>query len=669
MLSPAAYVGGYWWTIKFFPRGNGVSSLSIYLECSRSQPATDKALCQGEFSVVRGPANADLSDCDKDVDLKLSGADDPPACIENYYKEHSSVAEDASRESWRVPAQIGVVLYNPEEPRAGLAHTSCHQFNPHNADWGWTNFLGSWDSIHRRQRGQRRALLQRDTLAFDAYIRIFDDPTQSLWWHPSDSEPTWDSLRLTGYRPLGGSISTHSPEVAGLASWIHLAPFCRIIQGVDILEHLTNSDVKPRPLCDALQKFLWELRGCDEPLEYADTDGITSVLNNLREHSSDVPEFWERLRRTLELEIGGTDAAKQFAKLFDSPTVDELDDGPIPGPVHTLPKDFNSRICVPAEKVKSTREALERYLSARPGRWLLPPVLHIELDRQKLDMLARQWCLVYDRVELDEALDLNPWVLQGHCGNYVLYGYVVHRERRTSGKFLSILRPGGPGTKWLAFDDSRDDARVECLTHKAALQSRIGVDTSQSVDHRRGHDVAVVAMYVRSDALDDFLPGPQGRWDASETMRKYYENGTHLVLKAPDEATAKEHLQVEVYSLHKYDELGGLFDTYDLMSYAKMANSAMYLNLPRSTSMAEVRKRIALWASTDNERTRPEHVRLWHIGHSGDLFGATLAFRRISDLDTSLEQPLSTVRLWMEVVSGGKLLSSHPTWYDPLIGW
>lgn len=659
MRSPAAYVGGYWWTIKFFPRGNGVSSLSIYIECSRSQPATNKALCQGEFRAVRGPPNADPSDCKTDVELRFPETEDHAACIQDYYERYPAAAENASRESWRVSAQIGVVLYNPKEPRSGWAHSSCHQFNPHNADWGWTSFHGPWDSIHRRQRGQRQALLQDDTLAFDAYIRIFDDPTQSLWWHPSDSEPTWDSLSLTGYRPLGGSISAHAPDVAGLASWLHLAPFCKIIQSIDILEHLTNCDVKPRPLCDALHKFLWELRGCDEPLEYADTDGITSVLNVLREYSSDVSEFWERLRRVLEMELAGTEAAKQFAKLFDSPPVGGFGDSLDCGPVNALPKDFNSRICVSAEQVKSTREALELYLSARQGRWLLPPVLHVDLGRQKLDLLARQWCLVYDRVELDEELDLNPWVLQGQCGNYILYGYVVHRDRRSSGKFFSILRPGGPGTRWLAFDDTRDETRIECLTHKAALETHIGVKSSQSVDHKTGHDVAVAVIYVRSDMAHEFLPGPQGRWETSESMKKYYENGTHLVLKAPDEKTAKQHLQLEVYSLRNYNELNSLFDTYDLMSYAKMSNNAMYLNLPRSTSMAEVRKRIALWASADGRQTHPEHVRLWQIGHAGDPVGATHAFRRISDLNANFEHPLSTVRLWMEIVSGGKLLSIH----------
>ena len=654
--SPAAYVGGYWWTIKFFPRGNDVSSLSVYIECSRTRPASHRALCQGEFKVLRGHPNAVLDDGVPDMDLKFPDTKNGAAWLDGYYEKQYPASTEPSRpEPWRVPAQIGVVLYNPEEPRTGYSQSSCHQFNPHNPDWGWTNFHGPWESIHQRQRGQHRALLQNDTLAFDAYISLFDDSTQSLWWHPSESEPTWDSLGLTGYRPLGDSVVNHSAEVAGLASWIHLGPFCKIIQSIDVLEHLTNCDVKPKPLCDALQRFLWQLRDRDPSLEYVDTSAITSTLSNLYEHSSDVSEFWERLRRTLVLELSGTEGAKQLAKLFDSSPV-EFSDGPNPVGVNTLPADFNSRICIPAAEVKSVRQGLDKYLGAKPGRWSLPPVLHVELSRQKVDLLAHQWQLVYDRVDIDERLDLTPWVLEGACGSYVLYGYIAHRGRRNSGKFFSILRPGGPGTKWLAFDDSNDN-RVECLTSKTAFGTHLGAMNPETVDDKSGHTVAVIAMYIRSDSIHQFLPGPKGRWDAPNHLRKYYENGTHLVMRAPDESTSQQHLNVEVYSLPTYDLLGSLFDTYDLMSQAKSTNNVLYLRLPRSTSMVEVRKRIAQWKSVDSEEACPENVRLWQIGHTRDRFGPTLAFARISNLNETLEQPLSTVRFWMQIVSDGNYIA------------
>ncbi|KAB8211637.1 hypothetical protein BDV34DRAFT_87112 [Aspergillus parasiticus] len=653
MRSPPAYIGGYWWSIKFFPRGNNVGSLSIYIECSPTMPPPDKTLPDTEFKVLWGPADVDINDRTPDLNLKFAHTDDPAAWLENYKSQYPPAAneEKATSNTWRVSAQIGVILYNPDEPRTGWMQSSCHQFNPHNLDWGWTSFHGPWDQIHRRQRGQRQALLRNDTLAFDAYIRIIDDPTRSLWWHASDSEPTWDSLGLTGYRPLGDSVINHSAEVAGLATWLHIAPFCKIIQNANIVEHHGNCDVKPKPLCDALQRFLWQLRSRKNSLQYVDTDIITSTLRNLHEYSGDVCEFWERLRRTLELELAGTSAVKDLAALFDSPTPDLLlQEAQGSDVVNTIPKDYNSRICVPADQVKTMREALGNYLDSKPGRWALPPILHVELSRQKLDKAARQWRLIYNRVDLDEELDLSPWLLNGQHGKYVLYGYIVHRGRRTSGKFFSILRPGGPGTKWLAFDDGSDN-RVECLTRKTALGPHLGLDASQKVDHKTGHDVAIAVMYIRSDLAPQYLPGPQGPWDAPPAMKEYYERGIHPYAESSDGKVTGD-VQVEVYCAPQYDKLDSLFDTYDLMSQAKAANKVMYLTVPRSTNLIELRKKIALWASAGaQDQTGPEHIRLWQIGHTRDRFGPTLAFSRVSDLRTTLNLPVKTARFWIQVVS------------------
>jgi len=650
MRSPPAYIGGYWWRIKFFPRGNNVGSLSIYIECSPSLPAPDETLPETEFTVRRGTSDASLKDSIPDVSIQTPATNDAAAWQEDFKSQYPAAAspprntQDAPTDPWRVAAQIGVIVYNPEEPRTGWMQSSCHQFNPHNLDWGWTYFHGPWDQIHQRRRGQHRALLNSDTLAFDAYIRVVDDPTRSLWWHPSDAEPTWDSLALTGYRPLGDSVINHSVEVAGLASWLHIAPFCKIIQKVDVLEYVTNCDVKPKPLCDAFQKLLWQLRRRTQSLQYVDTDGITSTLRNLREFSSDVSDFWESLRRTLEIELAGTDAGKELAKLFDSPS-------PVRDSVNTLPTNFNSRISVRADEVKSTGEAVKGYLGNKPGLWTLPPVLYVELGRHTLDKTMR-WQLQFSKVELDEELDLTPFVVNGHGGKYVLYGYIVHRGLRTSGKFFSILRPAGPGTKWLAFDDGSDN-RVECLTQKTAMGPHLGLDPSQTVDHKKGHDVPVMVIYVRSDMVSELLPGPQGPWEVSETLKRYYETGVYQPVPVADAAPVKDDVQVEVYSTTDYDQLNSLFDTYDLMSHSKAANGTMYMSLPRTSRVAELRKKISIWKSAGDEVVGPERVRLWRIGHTRAHCGPTLAFDLISDMNVPLEVSGGPLRFWMETISEG----------------
>ncbi|KAJ5775021.1 uncharacterized protein N7511_000032 [Penicillium nucicola] len=644
--SPAAFIGGYWWRIKFYPRGNNVNALSVYLECSTTMPAPDDILPETEFTVWRGAPDASLDESTPEVHLKSAATDDPATWLEDYASQYPAArnapqtVHNESSGAWRVPAQVGVIVYNPQEPRTGWMQSSCHQFNPHNLDWGWTYFHGPWDQIHSRRRGQHRALLNNDTLSFDAYIRVVNDPTKSLWWHPSDSEPTWDSMALTGYRPLGDSIVNHSPEVAGLASWLHIGPISKIIQGVDTIEHLTNAEAKPKPLCDALQKLLWHLRRQKRSPSYVDTDTVTTTLRNLHEFSNDVSEFWERLRRTMELELEGTETGKEFARLFDSPVVSNMSSEI----VNMLPTDFNSRIYMPIDQAKSTGEAVKGYLSSKPGRWSLPPVLHVEFGRHTLDK-AKRWQLRYDKVGMDEELDLAPWVVDGQGSQYVLYGYVVHRGRRTSGKFFSILRPAGPGTTWLAFDDGSDN-RVECLTQKTAMGPHLGLESSQTVDHKKGHDIPVVAMYARADMIQELLPGPQGPWETSEALQTYYETGVYHTGKKP-----AEHVQIEVYSLPEYDELPSLFDTYNLMAQARTTNSVMYMTLPRSTRLVDLRKRISLCKSATSEPIGPERVRFWQIGDSSVPSGSSLAFDSTANLDVPLDASLSTIRFWMETIS------------------
>jgi hypothetical protein len=661
MRSPPAYVGGYWWTIKFFPRGNGVGSLSVYLECSKTMPKPDESLPDTELTVVRGAADANLKDCQPEVQLKISRTDSSAEWLGNYKKTCSEAGYncqtgDASADThaqpvWRVSAQIGVILYNPDEPRTGQTQSSCHQFNTHNLDWGWTNFHGPWDQIHRRQRGQRQALLRNDTLAFDAYIRVFDDPTKSLWWHSSDSEPVWDSLTLTGYRPMGDSVINHSAEVAGLAAWVHLAPFRQIIERHGAHEHFRHCDVKPRPLCAALQEFLWRLRCENDPGQYVETDKVTSTLRNLQEFSGDVVEFWERLRRTLQLELAGFGAAEEFAQLFDSPFLASHEGQE----VNRLPSQLITGIKVTPDQGRTIHEAVSKYLAEKPGQWALPPVLHVEICRQRFNHASRQWKLHYNRMDLDEVLDLAPYVVDGQCGDYDLYGFIIHRGRRTSGKFFSILRPGGPNTKWLAFDDGSDN-RVECLTRKAALEAHVGLDETKlrEANDKTGHDSVVAVLYVRRDVVKEYLSGKLEPWTGPEHVKKYFETGVwHEPLEISARSSQTEPtVQVEIYGLPGVgEELGSLFDSYDLMSQSQRSNNVMYMTLPRNTSLAELRKKIAFSKSTESEKINSDRVRLWEVGRTKNLLGATLLFDRLQDLNDTIDKGPVQLRFWTHVLS------------------
>jgi Ubiquitin carboxyl-terminal hydrolase len=665
MRSPPAYVGGFWWTIKFFPRGNGSQSLSVYVECSKDMPTPDEKLPETNFTVRSGAPTDNLKESDPKMDIKIPALENSKEWFESYKKcygytgvncDSTDSAAPGGKQVWRVSAQIGVILYNPNEPRTGWMQSSCHQFNPHNLDWGWTYFHGPWDEIHIRHQSQRQALLRNDTLAFDAYIRVFDDPTLSLWWHPSDSEPVWDSLAVTGHRPIGDSVINHSAEVAGLAAWVNLAPFRKIIQSVDVQEHRRNCNVKPRPLCEALQEFLWRLRHQDPETQCVDTDKVTSTLRNLHEYSSDVVEFWERMRRSLEIELEGTSAVEELARIFDSPPV-AVSDPQGSNVTHTLSSQSQliASVRIPVDKEKNVQGALNRYFKDQSGRWSLPPVLHVELNRQRFDYSARQWKLLYNRVDLDETLDLAPYVANGQSGDFELYGFIVHRGRRTSGKFFSILRPGGPGSKWVAFDDGSHN-RVECLTRKAALESHVGLDESKLKDanDKTGHDFAVAALYMRRDVIPEYLPGKLEAWDVAEPLRTYFETGSYASKEDASESEAKieQTVQVEVYGLPAIEEsLESIFDTYDLMSQAKRTGNVKYFTLPKSTSIADLRRKIAFSQTSETEQIGNNRVKLWKIGHAKKQLGAGLLFDRQDDLTETLAKEGEVVRFWTHILS------------------
>ncbi|OAX81295.1 hypothetical protein ACJ72_04362 [Emergomyces africanus] len=675
MKSPAAFIGGVYWTIKFFPRGNNVNSLSIYIESSATPPTQDKDIPETEFKVFKGPPNAVLSDLVPEVDITLPAtADSSRATIIQTSAPHDDGKQEGPAEGtaqpthakdptnaqteepspsdpprdWRVSAQIGVILYNPNEPKSARVQSSCHQFNSHNVDWGWTTFHGPWDQIHQRQRGQRQALLQNDTLAFDAYIRIINDPTQSLWWHSSDAEPVWDSLSLTGYRPMGDSIVNYSFEVAGLASWLLLAPFREIIQSVDILEHLTTPGVKPRPLCEVLQRFLWDLRSKPHTQLFIDTDCVILKLRGLGEFSRDVMEFWERFRRSLELELAGTDAVEKLAKIFDGHMAnDNVIIGPTlnaqPDTINCFRGDFVSKIRVPVQTSDNVESGVKEHLSKKPGKWSLPAILHVELARQKFDKASRHWNLISRRVTLDEELDLSDLVAEPRAGKYSLYGFVVHKDKRTSGQFYSILRPGGPGSRWLAFEDASDN-KIKCLTRKGAINAHEGIAPEEASDYDgSGRDVAVVVMYVRNDVLPRYLTGKIESWEVPETRKHYLTVG-----RVPFSSSSP--VTVEVYLLSDPCLVGtSLFDAYDMMDTARSVGQVRQLTLPASTTFAELREKLALWQWNEDTTVEAKNIRLWQIG-CGSI--PTSQLKTLPNLSQSLMfLELNHLRLWMQVLS------------------
>jgi hypothetical protein len=160
------------------------------------------------------------------------------------------------------------------------------------------------------------------------------------------------------------------------------------------------------------------------------------------------------------------------------------------------------------------------------------------------------------------------------------------------------------------------------------------------------------------------LPGPLEPWEVPPALEAYLKTGSYPIVNPSNETTT---VQVEIYDFPTWDGLDSLFDSYDLMSRAKSLNQVMYLTLPSTTTIAELRRKVAQWKSNGSpEKVGPERVRLWQVGQTKEFFGPTLVFNRIVELDDPLDFNLTTVRFWTHVLSQGKLrnlLESHIKYY------
>ncbi|RMZ80962.1 hypothetical protein DV738_g2366, partial [Chaetothyriales sp. CBS 135597] len=656
MHSPAALIDGIYWQIKFYPRGNKNDFLSAYIRCSLDKPAPDTELPESTFAYFEGPPDANVGEGAEPKEVVKTG----PAAVGKEEKmdgivqspqtpdkttEAESIVEpslpttsqgaqaeaDTAMDSaagaekkgdtstsakkasdFRVSAQLGMVIYNPQEPRTATYTSSEHQFNQYNDDWGWTNFVGPWKDIHKRQRGQYQALLRNDTLAIDAYILIFDDPTQALWWHESsDHEPVWPSKELAGYYPMGTPPLYHSPAVAGLTCWLLLAPFRRILQTVHAGKWRQSSQIRPRPLVGVLQHELHTMRRLTRD-NYVDLSKSLETLQEYGETYSDVISFWEVLRRSIELEISEDEEALAALKdIFDAM-----------GKTVKVPT-------LPVQGVGDIQQALQKVTIPGPILEQGPKFLPLALKRESFDQATREWKLHHDRVTLNEEIEI-----PGSGEKYTLYGFVVHVGQRDSGKFYSILRPDGPGAKWLAFEDGDGNKVFSYTRHK--LKEFEGLEGEALSKFKGTRSTAYLAMYIKTSCVPELLPGALEDYEAPSWILSALEaNGPS------DEKSKEAMIEIEVYHDDGLIGCTGLVDRFNMKTQVQSSPHFKKYTFPRATTFQAVRKTVADDLGLDN----PQKLRLFlmkntSMGHYTNPHVEALRLKRtIADKLTAV-QPL-----------------------------
>ena len=696
MHSPCALIDGHYWQIKFFPRGNKSASLSAYIRCTKHLPNPDTEVPESTFSYFEGPPDANMgadaqpknilhvpatpvkekgstqpqpdepgtsrysgddSSAEHSHDLPVeqanltpaelaiptaaeplnttptevleaTSAQDFPTTFEPSIAGEAKVekVEPPQESDYRVSAQLGMVIYNPDEPRTCSFNSSEHQFTRHNDDWGWTNFVGPWNEIHVRQRGQRQALLKNDTIAIDAYIRIFEDPSQALWWHVShDHESNWPSKKLAGYYPMGTPPLYHSPAVAGITAWLLLAPFRKVLQGFDAGEWRRNSQVKPRPLIARLQSALHLMRHLQRE-DYVNVNPVIDCLKEFGETFNDVKSFWESFRRSIEIELEGeTDALRQISEIFDTPGGSAI--------MPTLPIKGNHDIQTALGEVR----LLQGFESFSPN------FLPLMLEREVFDKQACEWRLCHDRVTLNDEISLPSGE------KYTLYGFMVHVGVRNSGKFYSILRPSGLGTKWLAFEDG-DGNKIFSYTRKR-IQDYEGLEDDELKSFKSTRQTAYLAMYIKTSCVEGYLPVKLEDYHVPlwlTTSLGDPPEGYEQKLRAELEDVDKDGIPVEVYSDKGVLGRKGLLDMFNIKQQALAGDHFWALKLPKDTTFRDIRRDLAARVKVDDV----EAVRLFVMtyGEVGQFTSAQwepALLRETVNYQASFRRPLC---LWLSLL-------------------
>lgn len=686
MRSPSVLVGGHYWNIKYYPRGNpneGTEQLSIYIECSNlpyesdsseDAPAKDESRSRDEQQRPRSTQHSETSprgsrgELPEAADLMAVEGNELQAPRDNGNLIHPS--QPSSTEPnldatalWEVAAQISCVIYNPAEPRVNVSQKSSHRYCNENPDWGWTRFHGPWDEIHKRQRLKRQALLRNDTLSFTAYIRVVHDDTGALWWHPPKEKTEWNSMARIGLKRLVHEASHSSALIAALSSWLYLSPIRSLIDNTQIPDLFTQPRNRPRPMIEALQCLVHE---AFDPVEAtssfkASLDEIANIISWYGEDSynskSDVVATWETLRRILSYEASNVTKLAEAEDLFsDIWTLKQTDTklektldvekgktqeatGAEPSSTQEIVElAFQTRSQDISNTVSERRQPDEQYAS----------ILQVELHRQSYCVDTRRWKKLTHHIRIDETVTIRPSHLRTQT-QYTLYGMIVHSGALEANDYYSVIRPGGPDTTWIKYAGGKDPKGVARLTTKQACETHEG--RGQGTEGTAA--VAYIVLYVRTDSLPKILRRihqPQ----ESLTSRPLDRSGSAAVM-AMDHGAKEKRVSCLVYSSDAFKGYSGrgILDPWDSpISSDHCACPILEHEFEASQTLADVEQYLTEIRKASDDTKR---FRLWLLDtkpqssvRGSPQFALTLrASKRLGELVASY----GGCRFWLQAIS------------------
>lgn len=498
-------IGDHHWRIKLYPKGNGTSYVGAYLECVDFVESSCK-------SANEASENKESTKKEK-FSNELLDAPMP------------TIGKEQLRRPVQVPAQLMIIMYNPQEPRVHFHKKTTHAFTPSDPDRGFSRFGPSpiYD-LGLRHPETRQAMLRNDNLSFIAHVRTFKDPTGFLFVREDYYDYRRDFAR-TGLRPI-----RVPPDLRGFAAnlaaavvtW-SLLPMMR-----SLIYRGSSYDLSNMPLTKALQEFLahWRRqppddpdappiapapmekvakalhwhgschagRSCQDPThchgstEFAPDDARVSLRKPWHPAGRGMQEFdvfqtWEFLLDGLDSEWRGTEMSGTLQKIFE-------------------PNGFRVRLSTKSTNVQSALF----YQTMKGGQRTYPPVLQVELPRSTFDDEKRKWRKTDDKIAIGQTIKLS----KDESGWYSLYGLILHDGGLASRQYTPIVRPDGKN--WFKATTSRTN-RMTRITEKQAV-----TDNEQR---------AYIAIYLRSDmvqtvpstAVDPFKGLPENDWQVPDYLK------------------------------------------------------------------------------------------------------------------------------------------------------
>lgn len=590
MRSPSICIDGYYWNIKYYPRGKeGTDHMSIYIECSPT-PYEEAELSTGNVTASNAVPNADQESIFVEENHHSAGATEatPPSLEDVSVPTISEEGADSTptppkeREpeelkSWGVAAQVGCIIYNPGEPRVYVHDKGSHRFYQDNPEYGWVRFNGEgpdtlpWEEIHKRRRLKRQALLRNDTLSITVYVRTVDDDTKALWWSPPHDKPNWNSLAMTGIRAFECQEIQSSAMIAALSAWLHLVPVVDLVQTTHIPDPVQEPRTRMRPVIEELQDILDENSDLFSP-----TDSVLSLSRLVRtlnfygavvDRKMDVVMIWETLRRIINFEFSDSCtmeeanglAGDNFREMLLLKQPDLMDKDTSATKYQSLGDEYQPEIL--DSEPQSVKETLIKGFQSPANSFRVwesfagqiqipsrdPSVLQVELHRQDFDNVARKWKKLTHHIKIDEDLTFNGL-------EYSLYGMIVHSGGLESTEYYSVIRPGGPGTRWLKYADDSVSKGVTILTKKQAIDAHEGDGTR--VDGTAA--VAYIVIYARTDIISHILCTPFHRDETQTTdsdNTQEFPGATHDMMT--DGKDAEKEITIHLYDYKHFKNYSG----------------------------------------------------------------------------------------------------------------